>query len=336
MKNRTPIFYSLFFVLTLVIACDEEDAPPVFQVKDFETTIEENPSNGFVIGKLEATTNKGTLTFTLTEESVPGALELDAAKAELKVKDKSKFDFETTTKLTAKVNVSNANVAKTINIVVNIKDVPEQVAPLETLISKFNPIIDASIYPIDFTIGYKFKVTETNIVVNSLGCAPATDGEYTVTLYANDTEQILATAKVKAVGTSETKVKFFYTDLSTKINLEKDKTYTVGYFQPKNQKFFLIQNTILNDQKLIPGLTILGGFYADGNSIPNTEISFMIAADIKYLPVVGVVTDHSLSHQAFTSSESPAGDSELIFILIRVPLIMKRENTILLNALPNL
>jgi hypothetical protein len=283
MKNRTPIFYSLFFVLTLVIACDEEDAPPVFQVKDFETTIEENPSNGFVIGKLEATTNKGTLTFTLTEESVPGALELDAAKAELKVKDKSKFDFETTTKLTAKVNVSNANVVKTINVVVNIKDVPEPIAPLETLMSKFNTVFDDILdEELDYTLGCAFKVTENNIVVNSLGCAPATDGEYTVTLYANDTEQILATAKVQAVGTSETKVKFFYTDLSIKISLEKDKTYTVGYYQPKNKKFFIIANSVLNDQKSITGINILGGFSALGNFIPKNEIGLVVGADIKF------------------------------------------------------
>ncbi|MFN5555688.1 MAG: cadherin repeat domain-containing protein, partial [Chryseotalea sp.] len=74
------------------------------------------------LGKLEATTDKGDLTFVLKEESVPGAFEVDAAKGELKVKDKSKFDFEKITKLTAKVAVSNGSVEKTINVTVNVKD----------------------------------------------------------------------------------------------------------------------------------------------------------------------------------------------------------------------
>ncbi|MCE2734824.1 MAG: DUF4082 domain-containing protein [Flammeovirgaceae bacterium] len=237
-----------------------------------------------MIGKLEATTNKGTLTFTLTEESVPGALELDAAKAELKVKDKSKFDFETTTKLTAKVNVSNANVVKTINVVVNIKDVlAEPIAPLETLMSKFNPELGFSIDANSvFNLGYKFKVLDNNIQITALGCAPVTDGEYTVTLYTNDTEQVLATAKVMAVGASGNKLKFFYADLNTKINLEKDKTYTVGYSQPKNQAFFTINNSVLNDQKPLTSINILGGFYNIGNLIPQFEIGAMAGADVKY------------------------------------------------------
>ncbi|MCE2732857.1 MAG: cadherin repeat domain-containing protein [Flammeovirgaceae bacterium] len=108
--------------LTFLNSCDEEDAPPVVQVKDFEVTIDENPANGFVLGKLEATTDKGTLTFTLTSESVEGAFEVDAEKGELKVKDKSKFDFETTKKITAIVTVKNGSVEKTINITVNLKD----------------------------------------------------------------------------------------------------------------------------------------------------------------------------------------------------------------------
>jgi hypothetical protein len=281
MENRTRLIISLFFfLLTFITACDEEDEQTVFEIKNFEVTVDENPSNGFVLGKLEATTNKGEITFKLISESVEGALELDNAKAELRVKDNSKFNFETTTKITAKVNVSNADVVKTIDVVVNVKDLPE--SALETLVTKFNSVIIPLQFEFDRTLGIKFKVLGNNTVVSALGCAPVNDGEYTVTLYANDTEQVLATAKVQAIGASETKIKFFYTDLNSQINLEKDKTYTVAYFQPKNQKYFFMSNAILSDQTAVPGLTIIDGFYALGNSFPK-EIGFVSAADVKIM-----------------------------------------------------
>jgi hypothetical protein len=106
----------------IFISCDKSDAPapPMIDVKDFEITMSENPVAGFVIGTLDAKTDKGTLTFKLLSESVAGAFEVEEKTGKLKVKTSSKFDYEKNKNLSAKVLAENMEVKKEISVNVNL------------------------------------------------------------------------------------------------------------------------------------------------------------------------------------------------------------------------
>jgi hypothetical protein len=114
-------FLSFVFVAT---SCkDDEPAPPVVTVADFEVTIDETPESNTSLGTLQASTDKGTLAFTLQSESVSGAFAVNATTGALSVLDGSKFDFETDPVLTAVVLVKNGGVESNIDVKVNLQKI---------------------------------------------------------------------------------------------------------------------------------------------------------------------------------------------------------------------
>lgn len=108
-----------------IAGCSDDDAPkpPVIEVEDFETTVDENLPSGTVLGTVEATTNKKTLTFEVQSQTVAGALAVDAETGELIVADASKFDFETNPTIKAVVLAINGKVESEINVVINLQKV---------------------------------------------------------------------------------------------------------------------------------------------------------------------------------------------------------------------
>jgi len=81
-------------------------------------TINENPTNGDVIGSVQAT--GGNLNFTITFQNPSGALEIDASTGELTVADAALFDFETYPNMLATVSVENAVNIVSVNATVNL------------------------------------------------------------------------------------------------------------------------------------------------------------------------------------------------------------------------
>lgn len=121
------LFYLLVGIL-LLLACNpenntKEELPVAIYAPDFLRTIEENPNPGQIIGFVEGSTNIGTVTFAIFEESVEGAFEIDANNGKLKVADPLGFDFEARQQITAIVAVSNADLTEYTNITVEILDV---------------------------------------------------------------------------------------------------------------------------------------------------------------------------------------------------------------------
>lgn len=127
MKNLFSIF--IIFILTFTIlmtACDnsgDEPTPSTITASDFSTSIDENPTNGDIIGTVEASATEGTLTYTLSNQSITGALAMDTNTGELSIADASAFDFETNTSITANYTASNGTEEATGNITITINDI---------------------------------------------------------------------------------------------------------------------------------------------------------------------------------------------------------------------
>jgi hypothetical protein len=85
-------------------------------VANFTTTIDENPTSGFSLGTVEASTTQGTIVFSLSQQSPNQALEINASTGELSVLTASLFDFETNPTITALVTVSSSGATDTATL----------------------------------------------------------------------------------------------------------------------------------------------------------------------------------------------------------------------------
>lgn len=125
MKNAKQLFAMLFLSLT-VISCSKDDSPepePVVTISDFTATIDENSKNGTSLGTLNASTDKGNITFNITSQTPSGAIAVDANTGEITIADETAFDYETNTEITAKINAVNGSATKTANVTITINDV---------------------------------------------------------------------------------------------------------------------------------------------------------------------------------------------------------------------
>jgi len=91
----------------------------------FTKTILENPSANQIIGNIVASTNTGTLVYSIKSQVPAGAFYINSVNGQLLVSETSKFDFETNTTLTATVEVSNGTKIAVTNVTVTLTDVNE-------------------------------------------------------------------------------------------------------------------------------------------------------------------------------------------------------------------
>ncbi|MEY8780958.1 hypothetical protein AB9K32_11055 [Allomuricauda sp. XS_ASV26] len=92
--------------------------------QNLEVTIDENPTNGQVIGSLQTIGNASG--FAITDQSPQGAMDIDANTGELTVADASLFDYETNPTLTATVTIVDAD--DPVTVTVNLENVIEVTA----------------------------------------------------------------------------------------------------------------------------------------------------------------------------------------------------------------
>ena len=114
-------------LLILALACTEETPAPQTEVRitAFETTIDENPSNGQSVGTIEVSGAEGPLNFTLGNQAPAGALSIAPGSGELFVNNADIFNFEVNTQVSALVTVTAQNGTATGAVVVNIRNVDE-------------------------------------------------------------------------------------------------------------------------------------------------------------------------------------------------------------------
>jgi hypothetical protein len=102
---------------------DDEESAPVVTVANFEKTVDENLPAGTELGTLEATTNKGEITYLLQSQSVAGAIAIDETSGKVTVADASKFDFEASPLITAVVNAKNGATKSPITVSLHLQKV---------------------------------------------------------------------------------------------------------------------------------------------------------------------------------------------------------------------
>ncbi len=127
MKN-VKVFATLILAI-ISIACTSDDDTPVTEttvtVKDFETTIDENPTAEQELGTIEATTNQGTLTYSFKSEEPSSAFAIDSKTGKLTVKEVFLFDYEARKTLTATVLIKNGNLAKEAKVTIHLNDIED-------------------------------------------------------------------------------------------------------------------------------------------------------------------------------------------------------------------
>ena len=130
MKNlKKNLFSFLFLSILLSFTACEDDIEDVIvttvETEDFTTTIDENVKVGDSIGKIQGSTNNGSVIFKITSETPEGAFNLDTETGVLRVLDELLFDFEENYQLKAVVNVVNGGVSAKSNITVYLNDIIE-------------------------------------------------------------------------------------------------------------------------------------------------------------------------------------------------------------------
>lgn len=98
-------------------------APITLNVSPLSITINENPINGGLLGTVIATTNRGNLSYSLTSQSVPGAMAINSTTGILTVASVTAFDFEINPSITGVVSVANGSETATANITITLNNV---------------------------------------------------------------------------------------------------------------------------------------------------------------------------------------------------------------------
>lgn len=118
------------FILTLlifVISCSSDnEEETIITVEDFNVTIDENPDINQLLGNINATTNQGSLSYSIISQSNNEALAINESSGELTVGDETIFDFETNPIITAIVEVTNDNISATSNVTITLNDIFNQ------------------------------------------------------------------------------------------------------------------------------------------------------------------------------------------------------------------
>ena len=113
----------------LILSCGED---AFITPSSFSADVDENPAAGVKIGTVDVDSNADQLTYSLSNENVPGAITIDS-NGDILVGDASLFDFETNTTITADYSVSGDDVEGSSDITINVVDVDESVVPSFTV-----------------------------------------------------------------------------------------------------------------------------------------------------------------------------------------------------------
>ena len=105
--NRT-LFAAAIATLGLLFSCSPENDEPnpiELSVANFTISFDENPEIGDAIGTINASANKGELTFDLVSQSETNAIALNSTTGALTVATASIFNYESLQQITAVVDI---------------------------------------------------------------------------------------------------------------------------------------------------------------------------------------------------------------------------------------
>jgi len=199
MKNFKTILTIAFMAMTLLfISCgsDDDAVTEVNQitVENLTVTIDENPTNGQVVGTVSTTqtVGGGTIEFSITTQTPTGALSIDSGSGELTVTDATLFDFETHPVITASILVVGATNTGTVTI--NLNNLPDLLVNYtETIRPDASDGKDAFIYEYN---------ADQNLATHPDFMAGMYNSQETRNLIRFDFSQIPASATVQSVELS--------------------------------------------------------------------------------------------------------------------------------------
>ncbi|SRX76069.1 cadherin repeat domain-containing protein [Aequorivita antarctica] len=119
----------VIIILTFVSCSKDSDEPEPAETSvttsDFSTTMDENPTNGQVIGAVQGSTNQGSISFSLIEQFPEGAFSIDPSTGELKVADETLFNFEVNPTIIGTVKVAQGTLFKMASVIINLNNLEE-------------------------------------------------------------------------------------------------------------------------------------------------------------------------------------------------------------------
>ncbi|MGI9531628.1 cadherin repeat domain-containing protein [Lutimonas sp.] len=122
-------FFSLKYLLLLpalfLLGCSDDAEETTLVAQDFILRVDENPEENMVLGKMSASTNKGTINYRLMSQFPANSISLNSASGEIKVKNVAHFDFQKNQSVDGVVRVSNGELSKTVNIIIKVNNVNE-------------------------------------------------------------------------------------------------------------------------------------------------------------------------------------------------------------------
>ena len=150
---------------------DPDNTNPItITIADFETTTEENPAVGTVIGTLEVTieNSEETPVFTIVSQTPEGAISIDGNT--IIVENPTLFDFETNTEITGQIEANIGDVSSIADFSITIEDVFEVDFAPEEFVTTWRTteneesirIITSSAFTYDYTIDWGDGTIETN------------------------------------------------------------------------------------------------------------------------------------------------------------------------------
>ncbi len=120
-------------VITSLFACstdsNNDDVPEIttiITISNFSTSIDENPTENQSLGTINANTNQGTLSFSITDQSPNGAISIDTSTGELFVANTTLFDFETNTTISGTIQATNGGITEMATFTIQINDIFEE------------------------------------------------------------------------------------------------------------------------------------------------------------------------------------------------------------------
>ncbi len=128
-----PIATKILLLLSIftLFSCSKDDNQPddllelSVSTSDFSITMDENPTNGQVIGTVQGSTNNGSISFSIIEQTPEGAFSIDSTSGELTVAEASLFNFEVHPMLTGMVKVANGPLFEIARISIALNDLEE-------------------------------------------------------------------------------------------------------------------------------------------------------------------------------------------------------------------
>lgn len=134
-------------IVTMFFSCKSDDdnsgGTAYLNVSDFETTINENPAGGTLLGTITATTNQGAISYEFVSLSVANAFSLNTSTGAMTVGDASAFDYETNPTIDAVIEVTNGDIIKNVSVTITLNDMDDVAHILSSSLTSYNSASDA-------------------------------------------------------------------------------------------------------------------------------------------------------------------------------------------------